>query len=227
MASQDYIKVKHVRTWLLRSSLAKFWQFHSECCFSILLQFIFFCLRSPCSVVAFVVLWFPCFLLLAKIRKFLIFFWSEMFKWFLGESHVFGRSSFFVLFVGNYGALNLRLPVLALSESVTMSGTARTLLHLNMSRLHFLVLVLQVSNSFDLNSLFLHVLFSLILTVYGGHVQLIAESLCSTNFLLEVEYRFFVFLFPASTGFPLKTHVFGKSFLLHFYCVDDTLILLK
>ena len=61
---------------------------------------------------------------------------------------------FFVLFVGNYGALNLRLPVVALSESVTMSGPARTLLNLKMSRLHFLVLVLQDSNSFDLNSLF-------------------------------------------------------------------------
>ena len=44
---------------------------------------------------------------------------------------------FFVHFVGNYGALNLRLPVVALSESLAMSGPATTLLNLNMSRLHF------------------------------------------------------------------------------------------
>ena len=36
--------------------------------------FIFFCLRGPCSVVGFVVLWFPCFVLLAKIGAFLVFF---------------------------------------------------------------------------------------------------------------------------------------------------------
>ena len=103
---------------------------------------------------------------------------------------------FLVLFVGNYGALNLHLPVVSLSELVTMSGPARNLLSLNMSRLHFLVLVLQVSNSFDLNSFF-HVLFSLIFTVYGGHVHSLAESLCLTNFLFKVECRFSFFLFPS------------------------------
>ena len=61
---------------------------------------------------------------------------------------------FFVLFVGIYEALKLRLSVVALSESVTMSGPARTLLNLNMSRIHFLVPVSQVSDSFDLISLF-------------------------------------------------------------------------
>ena len=57
--------------------------------------------------------------------------------------------AFSVHFVGFFEVLNLPLPVLAPSESVTMSGPARTLLILNMSRLHFLVLVLQSSNSFD------------------------------------------------------------------------------
>ena len=97
MTSQDYIKVERVWTWLLRSSVAKFRQFHSECCFWILIQF-FFRLRRPCSVVAFLVLWFPCFVLLAKIEKFLYFFSSEIFNRFLGESHVFRRSSFFCTF---------------------------------------------------------------------------------------------------------------------------------
>ena len=63
-----------------------------------------------------------------------------------------------------------------------------------MSSLHFLVPVLQVSNSFDLNSLFFHVLFSLIFTVYGGYVRLLlAEFLCSTNLLFKVECRFSFF----------------------------------
>ena len=55
----------------------------------------------------------------------------------------------FVHFVGNNGALILRLLVVALSELVTMSEPAKTFLILNMSRLHFLVLVLQISNRFD------------------------------------------------------------------------------
>ena len=103
--------------------------------------------------------------------------------------------------------------MIALSVSVTMSGPVKIFLKLNMSRLHLLVLVLQVSNSFDLNSFFFHVLLSLILTVYGGHVHLLlAQSLCSTNFLFKVECRFFFFLLQASTGFPVKNHVFGKPF---------------
>ena len=151
------------------------------------------------------------------------FFWSQIFKRFLGGSHVFGRLFFFELFVGNYGALILRLPVLALSESVTMSGPARTLLKFNMSRIHFLVLVLQVSNSFDLISLFFQVLFSLILSVYRGHVHLLlAESLCSTIFF-RGRVSVFFFSLQASTGFPVKTLFFGKSFFLHFYCNDHTL----
>ena len=126
-------------------------EFHSECCS--LLQFDIFCLRGPCSVVTFVVLWFHCFVLLAKIGNFYTFFQFEIFKRFLCESHVFGRS-FFGAFCWYFRALNLCLHVVALAEPVTMSEPAKNLWKLNMSRLHYLVLVLQFSNSFDLNSLF-------------------------------------------------------------------------
>ena len=101
---------------------------------------------------------------------------------------------FLLLFVGNYGALKLHLPVVSLSELVTMSGPARNLLSLNMSRLHFLVLVLQVSNSFDLNSFFSRFVQS---NFYCLRVHSLVESLCSTNFLFKVECRFSFFLFPS------------------------------
>ena len=49
--------------------------------------------------------------------------------------------------------------------------TSQDYINLNMSGLDFLILVLQNSNSFDLNAFF-QVLFSLILTVYKGDIQL-------------------------------------------------------
>ena len=62
-----------------------------------------------------------------------------------------------------------------------MTGKGYT--NLNMSGLDFLVLVLQISNSFDLNAFF-QVLFSLILTVYKGRFQLLfLGAVCSTGFL--------------------------------------------
>ena len=92
-------------------------------------------------------------------------------------------SSLFVVFVFNDGALNLRLRVVVLPASVTMSWPAKTTQKLNTSGLDFLVLVLQSSNSFDLNAFF-HVLFSLFLTVYKGDYQLLfLGAVCSTGFL--------------------------------------------
>ena len=88
--------------------------------------------------------------------EFFDFFWSEIFTRFLGSKPCFRNVLLHLyLLLVIMGALKLRLPVAALSESVTRSGATRTLLNLNMSKLHFSVLVLQVSNSFDLTSLFL------------------------------------------------------------------------
>ena len=43
------------------------------------------------------------------------------------KTHVFVGPSFFVLFVCNHGALNLRVHVVALPASMTMSGPAKNL----------------------------------------------------------------------------------------------------
>ena len=62
-----------------------------------------------------------------------------------------------------------------------------------MSGVDFLVLVLQIFNSFDLNAFF-QVLFSLVLTVYKGHIRVVcrgnvnllrSKSLRSTLFFLQ------------------------------------------
>ena len=80
--------------------------------------------------------------------------------------------AFFVDFVCNDEALNFCLQLIALPVSVMMSRPAKTTKKLDMSGLAFLALVLQSSNSFDLKA-FSQVLFSLILTVYKDHIQLL------------------------------------------------------
>ena len=62
--------------------------------------------------------------------------------------------SIFVLFDCNLGALNLRLNVVVLPASLAMSWPAEITQKLNRSGLDFLVLVLQSSNSFNLNAFF-------------------------------------------------------------------------
>ena len=97
MTSQDYIKVKQVRSWLLSSSLAKFQQFESECffqfCFSLfLLGYMVLVQFLPLvSCGTFVLFTVP-------RREFLIFFWSEIFKRLLDETHVFERSFVFCIY---------------------------------------------------------------------------------------------------------------------------------
>ena len=99
-------------------------------------------------------------------------FWFEIFKRLLGETHVFWRTFIFFIFVCNGEALNLIRHVVDLSESLTMSRQVETTKKLSMSRNDFLILVLQISNGFDMNSLFFEFyFFNLFLPVYGGHTQ--------------------------------------------------------
>ena len=96
MTSQDCIKVEHVRTWLFRSSLAKFLQFESECffqvCFNLFLPaYMVHVQFLPWSLV-FLLFFSPC-----EDRNF-GFFWSEIFKRLFDETHVFGRSFNFCYF---------------------------------------------------------------------------------------------------------------------------------
>ena len=110
--------------------------------------------------------------------------------------------------------MNLLPHVVPLSVSLTMSGTSETIQILRMSRLDILCLVLQFSNGFDVISIrfFFQVLFSLVLTVYKGHVQLLLlKTLCSTGIFLKLEKTFsvlFIILNPQSV-FRLK-HMFSK-----------------
>ena len=53
-------------------------------------------------------------------------FWSQIFKRLLGETHVFGRTFSFCIFLCNDGALNLLRRVVDLSVSLKMSEAAET-----------------------------------------------------------------------------------------------------
>ena len=80
-----------------------------------------------------------------------------------------------------------------------------------MSGLDFLVLVLQRSNNFHLNAFF-QVLFRLYLNVYKVHIQLLyLGAVCSTG--LFDQAKSFFFHRKSSFCFPLKSHVFGMSFI--------------
>ena len=89
MTSQDYIKVEHIRTWLLSSSLAMFQKFESECFFQVC--FILF-LPAYMVHVQFFPLWscFP-FVLFSLLKWTFWSFWSEIFKRLLDETYVFGK----------------------------------------------------------------------------------------------------------------------------------------
>ena len=122
-------------------------------------------------------------------------FWSESFKGLIGETHVFGRTFIFCIFLCNGGAPNLLRHVVDLSVSLNMSGPAETTQKLSIPRLHFLTLVLQCSNGFDLIPLFFQALFRLIITVYEAHVQLmLLVSLCSTGYFERWRLMFLFFL---------------------------------
>ena len=91
---------------------------------------------------------------------------------------------------------------------------------LNISGLDFLALVLQSSNSFDLKAFF-QVLFSLILTVYKGHIQLLfLGAVCSTGLFGQAKsFFYFVFVWNLQTVFTLQA-IFseGPSFFVIFVC---------
>ena len=101
-----------------------------------------------------------------------------------------------------------------------------------MSRLDFLVLVLQSSNSFDLNAFF-QVLFSLVLTSYKGHIRTVCkgnvnfcfQKLCVQLFFSAMSRVFFCYFFRSETsnGFPVKSMFLEGLSFLHFLCTVDTL----
>ena len=90
-----------------------------------------------------------------------------------------------------------------------------------MSGLDFLALVLQSSNSFDMKAFF-QVLFSLLLSAHKGDIHLMAlGSWCPTGVFGRSREKCFLFFFllKSSNCFPIKTHVFGMSFIICTLCL--------
>ena len=90
----------------------------------------------------------------------------------------------------------------------------------NTSGLDFLALVLQSSNSFDLN-VFFQVLFSLFLTVvYKGHTHLLfLRAVCSMGFWSRLKVFLIFFRLKFSNGFHVETHFFRRSFIFCYFCL--------
>ena len=86
-----------------------------------------------------------------------------------------------------------------------------------MSGLDFLVLVLQRSNSFDLNAFF-QVLFSLVLTVYKGHIQLLFFKAVYSAGLFGLGLKFVFFSFELLKRFFRATH-FREVLLFLYFCL--------
>ena len=154
-------------------------------------QFNFHCLQGPYSIVVFRalvchgVVW-------SRLEEYFTFFRLKSSNGFFVKLS-FGRSFIFCTFVCNDGALSFSLHVVVLPASVTLLWPGNFTYKLNMSGLVFLVLVSQSSNSSYIYAFF-QVLFSLFLTVYEGHVQLmVLGSLCSTGFFPERSRTLFLF----------------------------------
>ena len=136
MAKQVYKKVDH----LTMTSLRSFDSFTVKASLKIILVYFFLVTMSIFSscLKGFVV---PLF-----CSQKVLSFCCEIFKRLLDETHVFGRTFIFCIFLCNGVALNLIRHVVDLSMSLSMSLLADTTLKLSMSRLDFLNLVLQSSN---------------------------------------------------------------------------------
>ena len=133
------------------------------------------------------------------------------------KSQVFWR---FFIFCTD-GALNLPLRVVALPSSVTMSWPAETTWKLNRSGLDFLVPVLQNSNSLHMKAFFIFA------SVYFFLLTCFLFSFCPCGLVVpffcsscEDWVFWFFFDFKFSNCFPVKTHVFGRSFI---FCTDGAL----
>ena len=117
-------------------------------------------------------------------------------------------------FVGNHGAPIFCLQLVALPASATMSLPANITKNLNMLGLNILVLVFQISNSFNLIAFsffrqFLSSCFSRrpSIVTFGGRVF---------HWLFLKPYEFCLcsfFRLKSSNCFPVQVHVFEKSFI--------------
>ena len=79
---------------------------------------------------------------------------------------------------------------------------------------------MQSSNSFDLKAFF-QVLFSLILSVHKGRIQLLfLGAVCFRGLFGQAKSLFyFFFRLKSSNGFHVETHIFGRSFIFCHFCL--------
>ena len=113
------------------------------------------------------------------IEKFVsaLFFSFELFKFFPDKTHVFERSFVFCFFLfvnRGFEFSSARGSRASVSDCVL---TRHEYIKLNISRLDFLILVLQSSNSFELNAFF-QVLLSSNITVYKDDFQFLVSGTC-------------------------------------------------
>ena len=116
--------------------------------------------------------------------------------------------------VGNHGALIFCLQLVALPASATMPLPAKITKNLNMLGLNILVLVFQISNSFNLKA-------------FSFCRQFISSCLPGRPSIVTFGGRLFHWLFwkccefcycsffrlKSSDCFPVQTHVFERSFI--------------
>ena len=146
---------------------------------------------------------------------FYFFFRLKPSKCFSVGTHLFERSVIFWNFVCKHRLLTyLCVHMLALLVSVNMSWRAKTSFKLNMSRLDFIVLVLQSSNSFDLNAFFnfSSVYFCLVFKSYS----IVELRDCVSHWVFwKFEKNVFVLFFRLKPWkcFPVETHLFERFFI--------------
>ena len=89
-----------------------------------------------------------------------------------------------------------------------------------MSGLDFVVIVLQISNSFDMNAFF-HFFFCLFLPGYKFHHQSLHLTAAGFTGLFGVGQKCILFGMKSSNGFPVETHIFEKSFIFCTFVCND------
>ena len=127
---------------------------------------------------------------------------------------VFERYFLFCTFVCNHWDLKLRLHLVAVPASVTLSWLAKTTKKLNTSGVDSLVLVLQKSNNFNLNAFFNFPSVCFCLVTSSLFNSCIYRPCVSLGFSEGSRIMFLSFLcLNFSNCFPVKTLVFERYFL--------------
>ena len=161
--------------------------------FSILLQLVYSSLHGSCSVFAFGVLRFFCFVL-HTMTGFFWFFWFEIFKLFPVKTQFFRRPLIFVRSDCNLRGFEIAPADGSPASVIGHVMTTRDYINVSRSGFHFLVLVLQISNSFNLNNFF-SILLQLISSWLQGSCSVFALGVLCFFFLFSLRWLDFLVFF--------------------------------